>query len=176
MAEHTNSQSNQSTGLNGNAQELPASSVDATQADASTESPVEGAEAMASQAMKQVQDAADRLRMSTTQRNAEGLSAPELDGPVVASSHGGDLSMLSDVHLAMTVELGRTRMYVEDVLGLQSGAVVELDKAAGDPVDILVNGRPVARGEVLVLDDTFCIRISEILSTGDQALLDSNPT
>ncbi len=175
MAEHTNSSSQQVPGFNGEAQELPKSSGVNPGTDVPS-TPTDGAEAMASQAMQQVQEAADRLRMSTAQRHAEGLTSPELDGPVVASSNGGDLSMLSDVHLGMTVELGRTKMYVEDVLGLESGAVVELDKAAGDPVDILVNGRPVARGEVLILDDTFCIRISEILSTGDHLPLDSTPT
>ncbi|MDG2423525.1 MAG: flagellar motor switch protein FliN [Phycisphaerales bacterium] len=172
MAEHTNPRSQEAPERNDDAQEVPMTSG----TNGSMATPTEGAEAMASQAMQQVQEAADRLRMSAAQRNAQGLSSPELDGPVMASSNGGDLSMLSDVHLAMTVELGRTRMFVEDVLNLQSGAVVELDKAAGDPVDILVNGRPVARGEVLVLDDTFCIRISEILSTGDQQFLDSNIT
>ncbi|MEE2906726.1 MAG: flagellar motor switch protein FliN [Planctomycetota bacterium] len=174
MAEHTNPQPQQASDRNGDAQEVPmpvGSTSEFTDTEATSP---EGAEAMASQAMQQVQDAADRLRLSTAQRNAEGMAAPELDGPVVASGAGADLSMLSDVHLAMTVELGRTRMFVEDVLNLQSGAVVELDKAAGDPVDILVNGRPVARGEVLVLDDTFCIRISEILSTGEQTPTEPN--
>ena len=167
MADHINPQSNP------DAQELPNSTAGEVPADAPNEVPVTGAEgvqdaeAMAHQAMKQVQEAADRLQMSTMQRQVSSVSTPELDGPVVAGVNGSDLSMLSDVHLAMTVELGRTRMLVDDVLGLESGAVVELDKAAGDPVDVLVNGRPVARGEVLVLDDTFCIRISEILSTGD---------
>ncbi|MBG80494.1 MAG: flagellar motor switch protein FliN [Phycisphaerales bacterium] len=163
MADHINPQSNS------DAQELPNTpAVDAAAESVPVETErVQNAEAMANQAMKQVQEAADRLQMSTMQRQASGVSTPELDGPVVAGVSGSDLSMLSDVHLAMTVELGRTRMLVDDVLGLESGAVVELDKAAGDPVDVLVNGRPVARGEVLVLDDTFCIRISEILSTTD---------
>jgi len=61
------------------------------------------------------------------------------------------------------IELGRTRMFVEDVLRLGDGAVVELDKLAGDPVDVFVNDRRVARGEVLVLNDMFCVRISEIM-------------
>ena len=56
-------------------------------------------------------------------------------------------------------------MLVEDVLRLGSGAVVELDKAAGDPVDIYVNGRRIARGEVLVLNENFCVRVSEIVDS-----------
>ena len=74
------------------------------------------------------------------------------------------IELLSDVDLQVTIELGRTEMLVEDVLRLQPGSVVELDKLAGDPVDVFVNGRLVARGEVLVLNDNFCIRISEIVA------------
>ena len=77
------------------------------------------------------------------------------------------LDLLADVNLNVKIELGRTRMFVEDVLRLNSGSVVELDKLAGDPVDIYVNDRPVARGEVLVLNDNFCVRISEIISRID---------
>lgn len=74
------------------------------------------------------------------------------------------IDLLSDVNLNVKIELGRTRMLVEDVLKLSEGAVVELDKLAGDPVDVYVNDRHVARGEVLVLNDNFCVRINEILS------------
>jgi flagellar motor switch protein FliN/FliY len=70
---------------------------------------------------------------------------------------------LDDVTLRVKIELGRTQMYVEDVLRLNTNSVVELDKAAGDPVDIYVNDRHVARGEVLVLNENFCVRVSEIL-------------
>jgi flagellar motor switch protein FliN/FliY len=74
------------------------------------------------------------------------------------------IDMLSDVNLNVKIELGRTRMLVEDVLRLGEGSVVELDKLAGDPVDVYVNDRHVARGEVLVLNDNFCVRINEIVS------------
>jgi flagellar motor switch protein FliN/FliY len=74
------------------------------------------------------------------------------------------IELLSDVNLNVKIELGRTRMLVEDVLKLGEGAVVELDKLAGDPVDVYVNERHVARGEVLVLNDNFCVRISEIIA------------
>lgn len=76
----------------------------------------------------------------------------------------GGIEMLGDVDLDVTIELGRTEMLVEDVLRLAGGSVVELNKLAGDPVDVYVNSRLVARGEVLVLNDNFCIRISEILA------------
>ena len=83
-------------------------------------------------------------------------------GPMSDQDRGIDL--LGDVDLDVSIELGRTAMLVEDVLKLQSGSVVELDKLAGDPVDVYVNGRLVARGEVLVLNDNFCIRVSEIVA------------
>jgi flagellar motor switch protein FliN len=92
------------------------------------------------------------------------FTLPSLDtessGPVPPEN----IDLLRDVDLHVKIELGRTQMLVEDVLRLASGSVVELDKLAGDPVDVLVNERLVARGEVLVLNDTFCVRISEILS------------
>ena len=81
-----------------------------------------------------------------------------------APQSGRGIDLLGDVDLDVTVELGRTEMLVEDVLKLRGGSVIELDKLAGDPVDVFVNGRLVARGEVLVLNDNFCIRISEIVA------------
>ena len=92
-------------------------------------------------------------------------------GSELADAEGGQgIELLRDVNLRVTVELGRTRMAVEDVLKLGDGSIVELDKLAGDPVDVMVNGRLVARGEVLVLNDTFSVRISEIVSAREQAL------
>ncbi len=79
------------------------------------------------------------------------------------------LTLISDVNLNVKIELGRTRMMVDDVLKLAEGSVVELDKLAGDPVDVFVNDRHVARGEVLVLNDNFCVRINEILVPGGAA-------
>jgi flagellar motor switch protein FliN/FliY len=91
------------------------------------------------------------------------FQAPVLDANAQAAQRS-QLDLLDDVELDVKVELGRTEMYIEDVLGLTAGSVVELDKGAGDPVDILVNERLVARGEVLVLNDNFCVRINDILS------------
>ena len=75
------------------------------------------------------------------------------------------IDLLRDVELNVKIELGRARMLVEDVLRLGEGSVVELDKLAGDPVDVFVNDRLVARGEVLVLNDNFCVRVNEIVAT-----------
>jgi flagellar motor switch protein FliN/FliY len=77
---------------------------------------------------------------------------------------GGAIDLLKDVDLQVKIELGRTRMLIEDVLRLGEGSVVELDKLAGDPVDVYVNEQLVARGEVLVLNDNFCVRINEIVT------------
>ena len=91
--------------------------------------------------------------------------ANTVDGEVgEMSDQERGIDLLGDVDLDVSIELGRTEMLVEDVLKLQSGSVVELDKLAGDPVDVYVNGRLVARGEVLVLNDNFCIRVSEIVA------------
>lgn len=84
------------------------------------------------------------------------LQAGEVNGP------GQSLDLLGDVELDLRIELGRTMMRLEDVLELRGGSVVVLDKLAGDPVDIFVNGRLVARGEVLVMNDNFCIRVTEL--------------
>jgi flagellar motor switch protein FliN/FliY len=74
------------------------------------------------------------------------------------------LDLLRDVQLDLKIELGRTNMHLEDVLRLKQGAVVTLDKLAGDPVDIYANGRLIARGEVLVLNDNFCVRVAELVA------------
>jgi flagellar motor switch protein FliN len=81
-----------------------------------------------------------------------------------ASTEVATLDLVRDVELNLKIELGRTHMYLEDVLKLRKGSVVPLDKLAGDPVDIYVNGRLVARGEVLVLNDNFCIRVAELIA------------
>jgi flagellar motor switch protein FliN/FliY len=84
-----------------------------------------------------------------------------------ASGDKATLELLRDVDLQVRIELGRTQMYLEDVLKLKRGAVVPLDKLAGDPVDVYVNGRLIARGEVLVLNDNFCVRVAELLTSDD---------
>lgn len=71
--------------------------------------------------------------------------------------------MIADIPVRVTVELGKTRKSVSEVLALTSGSVIELDKMAGEPVDILVNGKPIARGEVVVIDENFGVRITDII-------------
>jgi flagellar motor switch protein FliN/FliY len=81
-----------------------------------------------------------------------------------ANKQSATLELMRDVQLDLTIELGRTHMHLEDVLKLQQGAVVPLDKLAGDPADIYVNGRLIARGEILVLNDNFCVRVAELIA------------
>jgi len=87
----------------------------------------------------------------------------DLAGAAVANEPA-TLELLRDVQLDLKIELGRTHMYLEDVLRLKEGAVVTLDKLAGDPVDIYANGRLIARGEVLVLNDNFCVRVADLVA------------
>ncbi len=75
------------------------------------------------------------------------------------------MDLLRDVTLDLKIELGRTRMHLDEILQLRKGSVVTLDKLAGDPVDVYVNGRLVARGEVLVLNDNFCVRVAELVGS-----------
>ncbi|MBM83875.1 MAG: flagellar motor switch protein FliN [Planctomycetaceae bacterium] len=77
---------------------------------------------------------------------------------------GASIQAIRNVELDVSIELGRAEMLIEDVLKLKQGSVLPLDKLAGDPVDILANGRLVARGEVVVLNENFCVRVCEILN------------
>jgi flagellar motor switch protein FliN len=86
----------------------------------------------------------------------------------VGTPSRGGLDMLHDVEMEVSAELGRTRMSVRELLSLTPGAIVELDRAAGSPADLLVNGRLIARGEVVVIDENFGIRITEIVSPGSE--------
>ncbi|GIW95087.1 MAG: hypothetical protein KatS3mg110_3128 [Pirellulaceae bacterium] len=94
------------------------------------------------------------------------FSFPELAG-TPANTERATIELLRDVELEVKIELGRAQMYLEDVLKLRRGAVVQLDKLAGDPVDIYANGRLIGRGEVLVLNDNFCVRVTELVAGSD---------
>ncbi len=92
---------------------------------------------------------------------------PATFAPLTPSQGNGqslkDLEFLVDVDLEVSVELGRAEMSLRDVLGLAPGVVIELDKLAGEPVDILVNGKLVGRGEVVVIEEMFGVRVTEII-------------
>jgi len=86
----------------------------------------------------------------------------------LSQSESRNLNMLLDIPLQVTVELGRTKRSVKEILELTSGSIIELDKLAGEPVDILVNARLVAKGEVVVIDENFGVRITDIVSQADR--------
>jgi flagellar motor switch protein FliN/FliY len=109
------------------------------------------------------------VEVPAARSSIEATIEPDISvgGPVhpsplgTAASRG--IEMLHGVDMEVTVELGRTRMTVRDLLALSPGAVLELDRAAGSPADLLVNGRLIARGEVVVVDEDFGLRVTEIL-------------
>jgi flagellar motor switch protein FliN len=103
-------------------------------------------------------------------------SAGEADGPrgdEVGGSSNNDLRRLSDVPMELSVEIGRTHMTVGETLRLRAGSIVTLDRLAGEPVDLLVNGTPIARGEVVVVDEQFGLRVTEIVEGDPVAPSDS---
>lgn len=106
----------------------------------------------------------DAVATAASTPETEPFELTELGSSAAEGIDAKRVTMLSDVKLRVKLQLGQTRMLVEDVLKLGEGSVVELDKLAGDPVDVVVNDRLVARGEVLVLNDSFCVRVSEVLS------------
>ncbi|SFC33146.1 flagellar motor switch protein FliN/FliY [Nocardioides terrae] len=110
-----------------------------------------------------VASASERIE---TIENTPAFTAPLDEQPrrpfTAISGHRG-LEMLHGVDMEVTVELGRTRMTVRELLALSPGTVLELDRAAGSPADLLVNGRLIARGEVVVVDEDFGLRVTEIL-------------
>jgi len=131
-----------------------------TESKSSNSPPLTDAEKLVQEAMAEAQAQLNELK---EQADAAPMPMPDFGSPAMGQAMTS-LELLSDVELQVTVELGRTQMLVEDVLKLGEGSVVELDKLAGDPVDVYVNNRLIARGEVLVLNDNFCIRISEIVA------------
>lgn len=141
-------------------------SEEAAQGESEASAQEKSPEETATEAIAQAEQAAQTIATETSaqQDDADSIQLPDFDpqaqDPEQASA---TLALLHDVDLNVKIELGRTRMYIEDVLRLNENSVIELDKAAGDPVDIFVNDRHVARGEVLVLNENFCVRISEII-------------
>ena len=117
------------------------------------------------QLLTQAEKALESVNSGQLDEPPVGVSPYRLDefSPATPAAETATLDLIRDVELELKIELGRTQMYLEDVLKLRKGAVVPLDKLAGDPVDIYVNGRLVARGEVLVLNDNFCVRVTELI-------------
>ena len=92
------------------------------------------------------------------------VTLADLSGAAVSSSGTTDLSLVLDVPVDLVVEIGRTRMTIRETLGICRGTIITLDRLAGEPADLLVNGRLVARGEVVAIDEEFALRVSEVIA------------
>jgi flagellar motor switch protein FliN len=103
-----------------------------------------------------------------TERNIQTADFAEFEPSPSAEAEVKNLSLLLDVPLQVTVELGRTKRSVQEILHLSTGSIIELDKLAGEPVDILVNNKLIAKGEVVVIDENFGVRVTDIISQSDR--------
>jgi flagellar motor switch protein FliN/FliY len=106
------------------------------------------------------------LGAQITALGAEPLPSSLEPGRVEPAS--GKIDMILDISLPIAVELGRARMLIQDILKLAPGSVIELDKSAGDPVDLYINDRPIARGEVVVIDENFGVRLTSIVTASER--------
>jgi flagellar motor switch protein FliN/FliY len=122
--------------------------------------------AMAEQAQVNAQEAAALAAVP-----AAAVKTVQLQeiSPDIISSKASSIDLLMDVSLEVTIELGRTVMSVKEILSLGVGSVIELDRMSGDPVDILVNGKLIAKGEVVVIEDNLGVRITSIVSPSERA-------
>ncbi|MCL2138056.1 MAG: flagellar motor switch protein FliN [Treponema sp.] len=98
------------------------------------------------------------------QANVQSVQFPNLMQPHGGAQEASNISLIMDVYMEMTVELGRTRKLIKEILAMGEGTIIELDKLAGEPVDILVNHKLIAKGEVVVIDENFGVRVTEIVS------------
>jgi flagellar motor switch protein FliN len=122
-------------------------------------------------------DTAEAAPIETAPANAApaqgAVDLPEL-GTEEAVENNQDINeLLANVNLNVKIRLGKTEMLIEDILRLQPGRVIQLDALSGDPVDILVNNKVVAKGEVIILNEAFCVRLSEIYDIKDKLIKQS---
>ncbi len=115
----------------------------------------------------QQQQQQQQYQYQAPQAQISSVRFPQM-GEGIATGAYSDISLLLDVEMTMTVELGRTTRLVKDILGLGEGSIIELDKLAGEPVDLLVNGKLIARGEVVVIDENFGVRVTDIVSQDER--------
>lgn len=103
------------------------------------------------------------------------VQLPDLEESPAATAAQANIGLLMDVDLRMTVELGSTTRTIRELLHIDEGTVIELDQLAGEPVAILVNHQPIARGEVVVIDDNFGVRVTEIIGHAEPAMSHRDP-
>ncbi len=116
---------------------------------------------------EQMQQAQEPQQQRGPQVGISPVKFPPL-GEGMPAAASGNINLLLDVPMTLTVELGRTRQLVKDILGLGEGSIIELDKLAGEPVDLLVNGKLIAKGEVVVIDENFGVRVTDIVSPAER--------
>lgn len=122
-----------------------------------------------SQPMKHVGNAPQHIGSGPNSKaNIQPVVFSSFDQMTYVPQEANNLSMLLDIPLNVTVELGRTKRSVKEILELSAGSIIELDKLAGEPVDILVNNKLVAKGEVVVIDENFGVRVTDIISQSDR--------
>jgi flagellar motor switch protein FliN len=111
----------------------------------------------------------DESAASNTASDVHGAEPNDLEDDLAAAAPGvKNIGVLLDIDMKVTVELGRAQMKIRDIMNLSPGSVVELGRSPAEPVDILVNGVLLARGEVVVVDEQFSVRINKLLSRGDR--------
>lgn len=152
-------QSNQAEGLAEAADDWAAALAEQTAAESARQpdAPAAATTAAGSQAAPTVQASAAPA--------AESLFKPLIDSP---NDTQADIDMIMDIPVQLTVELGRTRLTIRNILQLGQGSVVELDGLAGEPMDIFVNGYLIAQGEVVVVDEQYGIRVTDIITPADR--------
>jgi flagellar motor switch protein FliN/FliY len=104
------------------------------------------------------------MGMAGQPTNVQPVQYPNLMATRPSPQETGNIGLIMDVYMEMTVELGRTRKLIKEILAMGEGTIIELDKLAGEPVDILVNHKLIAKGEVVVIDENFGVRVTEIVS------------
>ncbi len=108
--------------------------------------------------------AAPAMQQQAPQVNVRPVEFPSLNIPNLSPEQAANIQLLMDVPMQLTVELGRTRMLVKEILSLGEGSIIELDKLAGEPVDLLINNKLIAKGEVVVIDENFGVRVTDIVN------------
>ncbi len=113
---------------------------------------------------------AEQAKMEAAEQAAQPAPAPfqDFSGTSVKSGTHNDIDFILDIPVQLTVELGRTKIAIKNLLQLAQGSVVELDGLAGEPMDVLVNGCLIAQGEVVVVNDKFGIRLTDIISPSER--------
>jgi len=125
-------------------------------------------DAMAAEWAAALAESKPEVASEVSAAEASPVAFTEFGGKATAASAGNDINMILDIPVQLTVELGRTRIPIKHILQLAQGSVVELDALAGEPMDVLVNGYLIAQGEVVVVNDKFGIRLTDIVTPSER--------